>query len=122
MSDVYRPVKGWPYRRYNHKSAMDDFRFWGIVSTEGFCPLEHGDEWQRNQRYKGLRSVEHFNKPDEALCWVPRGVWRGTGRKRLKPYDGRAFQYAEFFPRSWACTGYLTQGARDYVSRARGAA
>jgi hypothetical protein len=97
---------------------MDDFRFWGIVSTDGFYPLKHGEELARNRHYKSLRSVRHFNKPDEALCWVPHGFFKGLGgRKSLKPYRGRAYQYAEFWPKSWACMGYFHDGARRYVNK-----
>ena len=116
--DRYRPVLKWPYSRSDHQSAMDDFRFYGIVSTDGFYPLKHGEELERSRRYKCLRSVRHFNKPDEALCYVPRrGMFSNDGRKPLRPYRGRAYQYAEFFPQSWACTGYFQQSARDYVAK-----
>lgn len=105
--DHYRPVIDWPYRRHNHQDAMEDLRFWGVVSTDGFYPLEHGKDWHHRQRFRQLRSVRHWNE---------RGTMRSR-RQQLKPYDGRAYQYAEFWPRSWACFGYFQQSACDYVQR-----
>lgn len=47
MSDIYRPCLRWPYSDNDRSPGwflrrMDDFHFWGIVSTATFPRLEDG--------------------------------------------------------------------------------